>query len=118
MTRFLMYKIAIRCGEVELAAECLQLISSSSEKDLTLLYACVLDAQQAGDKTQTLAALQLVLEKYGYGAHSSVHLPSLLRLTINLTITALEEAKEGQDLESNIEKICKLFEGGKTNFQA
>ena len=115
MTRFLMYKIAIRCGEVELAAESLALISAASSIDLTLLHACVLDAQQVGCKVQTLAALQLVVEKTGYGAASSVHLPSLLRLTIGLTLTALEEIKEERELELSKEKLCKLFEGGMTS---
>lgn len=117
MTRFLMYKIAIRCGEVELAAECLQMINFSSGKDSTLLCACVLDAQQVGAKTQTIAALQLVLDKYDYGAPSSVHLPSLLRITIRLTSTLLEEAKDGEGSEVNTEKLCKLLEGGKIYFQ-
>jgi hypothetical protein len=117
LTRFLMYKIAIRCGEPEFAAECLQIISSSSSKDPTLLYSCVLDAQQIGDKPQTLSALQLVLEKFGHGAPSNIHLPSLLRLTIGLTMTPIDNSKvvEGSpEVDEMVEKLCKLFEGGKT----
>lgn len=64
MTRFLMYKVAIRSEDTDLAAECLRVISSSS-KDPTLLYACVLDAQQIGNRHLALAALQLVLEVQG-----------------------------------------------------
>ena len=115
MTRFLMYKVAIRCEETELAADCLQTISSSS-KDLTLLYACVLDAQQIGDKLQTLAALQLVLEKFGYGAPSSIHFPSLLRLTIGLTASLIDKSRDidgSPEADETVEKLCKLFEGGK-----
>jgi hypothetical protein len=118
LTRFLMYKIAIRCEEVEFASECLQVISSTSPKDPTLLYACVLDAQQIGDKIQTLTALQLVLEKFGYGAPSSIHLPSLLRLTIGLTIAMIDKSKvtEGSsEGDETVEKLCRLFEGGKTS---
>ena len=119
MTRFLMFKIAIRCEETEFAAECLQIISSSTSKNPTLLYACVLDAQQMGDKPQTLAALQLVLEKFGYGAPSSIHLPSLLRLTIGLTVALIDKSKvvEGSSKADEIvEKLCKLFEGGEISF--
>lgn len=115
LTRFLMYKIAIRCDEVEFASECLQMISSFSPKDPTLLYACVLDAQQVGNKPQTLASLQLVLEKFAYGAPSSIHLPSLLRLTIGLTVTMIDRSKvtEGSsEADEMVGKLCKLFEGG------
>ena len=111
-----MYKIAIRCDEVQFASECLQIISAASPKDPTLLYACVLDAQQVGDKSQTLIALQLVLEKFGYGAPSTIHLPSLLRLTIGLTVTMIDESKvtEGSiEADESVEKLCRIFEGGK-----
>jgi hypothetical protein len=116
MTRFLMYKIAIRCEELDFAAECLQIISAASPKDPTLLYACVLDAQQIGNKPQTLAALQLVLEKFGYGSPSMIHLPSLLRLTIGLTVALIDKSKvvEGSsEAEQTVEKLCRLFEGGR-----
>jgi hypothetical protein len=115
MTRFLMYKIALRCGESELAAECLQFISSATTKDPTLLYACCLDAQQSGNKHQTIAALQLVLEKYGYSAPSAIHLPSLIRTTIQLIVSLLDESRNSttsDNMEVSVEKLCRAFEGG------
>lgn len=115
MSRFLMYKIAIRCREGELAAECLQIICSATTKDPTLLYACCLDAQQSGNKPQTVAALQLVLEKYGYTAPSAIHLPSLLRTTIQLIVSIQKESQNSASLDDmgvTVEKICKAFEGG------
>jgi hypothetical protein len=115
MTRFLMYKIALRSGEHELAADSLHIISSSSKKDSTLLYACCLDARDVGNKVTLLAALQLVLEKYDYGAPKTIHLPSLLRITIGLTESILEESKASEgsaEAEAIIDKLCKLFEGG------
>lgn len=115
MTRFLMYKIAIRCGETELAAECLQIINTSSAKDSTLLYACCLDAQQVGNKCQVLAVLQLVLEKHGYGAAPAIHLLSLLRLTIGLMVDLIGEScdSDASHDASSVDKLCKIFEGGK-----
>jgi hypothetical protein len=116
LTRFLMFKIAIRCDEVEFASECLHVINSASTKDPTLLYACVLDCQQINNKHQALAALELVLQKLGYGASYGIHLPSLLRLTIGLTLTAIDKSKvmEGSaEADATVEKLCKLFEGGK-----
>jgi hypothetical protein len=68
------------CVLTEIAAvECLDLVCQQSTKDATLLYACVLDAQQCGDKRQAVVALQKVLEKYDYGAPTGVNLPALLR---------------------------------------
>lgn len=48
-------------------------------KDATILYACVLEAQSAGDRRQTINALEKVLDKYDYSAPEGVHLPALLR---------------------------------------
>lgn len=117
LTRFLMYKIAIRCGENELAAENLEIINSSTTKDPTLLYACCLDAQQSGNKLQTIATLQLVLEKYGYSAPSAIHLPSLIRTTIQLMVSLLSDAQNpvsSDEKELIVEKLCKALEGGKS----
>lgn len=116
MTRFLMYKISIRGGDSDLAAECLQAIYSTTKSthDLTLLYACVLDAQQVGDKTEALAGLQLVLENSHFSSQTAVHLPSLLRLTISLMVALLEENPGGdQPALPTIDRLCTAFEKGK-----
>ncbi|TVY49609.1 hypothetical protein LOCC1_G000373 [Lachnellula occidentalis] len=120
MTRFLMYKIALRSGDHELAADSLHIISSSSKEDPNLLYACCLDAREVGNKATMLAALQLVLEKYDYGAPKIIHLPSLLRITIGLTESLLEESKDAEvsvEADAIIEKLCKLFEGAVTSMR-
>lgn len=118
MTKFLMYKISIRGGDTELAAECLQAICSAtkSTQDLTLLYACVLDAQQLGNKTETLAGLQLVLENSQFNSQTAVHLPSLLRLTISLMAALLEEnpGHGDQSAKPTIDRLCAAFEKGKS----
>jgi hypothetical protein len=114
MTRFLMYKIAVRCGDPDLAAECLGKVYESSSKEPNLLYACVLDAQQAGDKDLAIAALQLVLEKHQQNTPTTIHLPALLRCTIRLTKSQLD-AKGNPRLDSDsdpvVDRLCKLFEG-------
>lgn len=114
MTRFLMYKVAIRCNETSFAAECLQIISSPSTKDSSLLYACVLDGQQIGNRSQTVAALQHVLERYSINPVGVVHLPSLLRVTIKLTSSLFDGEKGPQPLLAfeDVERLCKLFEDG------
>ena len=62
-----------------LVAECLDIVCCQASKDATLLYACVLEAQNKGDKQQTLLALQKVLQKYDHSAPAGIHLPALLR---------------------------------------
>lgn len=114
LTRFLMYKIAIRCDDPAFAAECLHLVSRSSTKDASLLYACVLDAQHTGNKSQAVDALHLVLEKHA-NATSRINLPSLLRITIKLTVSLIEDSKDAHDshdTQSVIDRVCKLFEAG------
>ena len=115
MTRFLMYKIAVRCGDIELAAECLDQVSTSSSKDATLLYACVLDAAQLGNKGLRLAALQCVLEKHGYKLPNNAHLPTVLRVAIRLLVDMMDASeilKVPNDARSPIDYLCKLFECG------
>ncbi|KAI8934579.1 hypothetical protein NX059_008277 [Plenodomus lindquistii] len=95
VTRYLMYKVGVQSGDTELgqslerfdtvqklmtiAAQCLAHVCQSSAKDATLLYACVMEAQSAGDKRQAITALERVLEKYDYSAPAGIHLPALLR---------------------------------------
>ncbi|KAF7947325.1 uncharacterized protein EAE97_004574 [Botrytis byssoidea] len=110
LTRFLMYKIAIRSEEVEIAAECLEKVASCSE-DTSLLFACVLDAQQVGNKNHVLDALWLVLDKCGYGAQESVRLPSIIRMIIVLLIGMIDsENTPSSYARENIEKLCTMFE--------
>jgi hypothetical protein len=115
MTRFLMYKVAIRCDEVQLAAESLDIISQASAKDPTLLYACCLEAQQIGNKRQTIRALIFLVEKYDSAPPTSLNMPSLLRLIISLLTKVVEGSKrrEGStELDKDIEKLCRMYEVG------
>ena len=110
-----MYKIAVRAGEAQLAAKCLEVVHNASSEDSNLLYACVLDAQEVGDKDLAVAALQLVLEKYQYNAPSTIHLPALLRCIIRLIISQLESktvSASGSEVDDIIDRLCKLFEVG------
>ena len=94
-TQYLMYKLGLRSGDSELgsecpsgtvdvaefstAARCLDSIYGGSAKDSTLLYACVLEAHQHGQKEQALCAMQKVLDKHDYDSPPGLHLPALLR---------------------------------------
>lgn len=103
-----------------------------SSKDATLLYACVLEAQSAGDKRQTIIALQKVLNKYDYNAPPGVHLPALLRQVPLLAVLnsdynanglrclaralTAELVKDDKLCPTTVEDLCRLFEGGELSF--
>lgn len=114
MSQFLMYKIAIRSNDNDMAVECLKKISSTTVNDPTLLYACCLDAQQMSNKSQLLLTLELVLDKFKHETPQGVHLPSLIRLTVGLLNEILNEASETDATVdvNNVEKLCAVFESG------
>ncbi|RDW82233.1 hypothetical protein BP6252_03345 [Coleophoma cylindrospora] len=114
LTRFLVFKLALQCDELDLAVECLEMISKNSQKDSTILMACVLNSQQVKNNVFALAALRTLLERHDYGAPDGVHLPTLLRITISLTVNMSDTipVTDEERLEDISEKLCKLFEGG------
>ncbi|KAJ0306009.1 hypothetical protein COL516b_005123 [Colletotrichum fioriniae] len=79
MTRYLMYKAALRSSDQELAAQCLKRVALSAPGDPNFLYACVLEAQQAGDKVCAMQAMKQLVEKFEFSEASPIHLPALLR---------------------------------------
>lgn len=120
MTRFLMFKIAIRSNELELASACLGKVYEAATDDYTMLYACVIDAQQVGDRTLALAGLQLVLQKYEYNAPSAVNFPALLRCMIRFILSQLESGEPEKDIDvpSAVDQLCRLFDGGTAMIRA
>lgn len=109
ITRYLMYKVSLRIEDMEFAAENLEAICKASSKDATFLYACVMEAQQVGNKKQTAQALQKVLGKYEHGAPPGVHLPALLRSMARLLTGELSAGSTPAD--QSMEELCKVFEG-------
>lgn len=110
-----MYKIAIRSGDADLASDCLEVVHRGSFKDSSLLYACVLDAQDVGDKKMALAALQLLLEKHQLNPPPTVHIPALLRCMIRLLNSQLDSKDKSQVKVAHDHialQLSKLFEGG------
>jgi hypothetical protein len=55
------------------------MISRNTNKDISLLYACAIEAQQSGHGGLGIRALETLLEKHNQGATSGLHLPALLR---------------------------------------
>lgn len=77
-----------------------------------LLYACVLDSQQAGDKLCAVTALKKLVGQYQYKAPSPIHLPALLRCTIRLLYAVLEDSEVLVDKEVIVQDLCEVFTGG------
>ncbi|KAF1978032.1 SPO22-domain-containing protein [Bimuria novae-zelandiae CBS 107.79] len=116
LTRYLMYKVALYENNSDLAVECLDSVCRQSSKDTTLLYACVVEAQQSGNKQQGMVALEKLLEKYNGSALADVHLPALLRMTLRLLMSEL--IKDGSLDRDIFEQICKTFEAASTHAKA
>jgi hypothetical protein len=116
LTQFLMFKTAMRTEDLELAGESLSNISKAPSVEPNLLYACVLEAQQAGNRYFSLKALELVLGKYGNETPAEVHLPALLRCTIRMNMSLLAEpdmaVPDATETEHQIERLCGLFREG------
>jgi hypothetical protein len=114
MTMYLAYKLALRNGEEELAARCLESISASSSTDLSFLYACCMEAQECGNKICALQALRQLSEKHQFSQPGPVHFPALLRVMIRLQVSILnEEGLSETDRGYTIQDLCETFEGGK-----
>jgi hypothetical protein len=85
-TRYLMYKVGLHDNDSDFGrrsaqywktskltstvAECLDAVCRHSSKDATLLYACVLEANNSGNKMQAIIAHRLTFTfRLFYGAH-------------------------------------------------
>ncbi|KAK1478311.1 hypothetical protein CTAM01_15036 [Colletotrichum tamarilloi] len=111
MTRYLMYKAALRSSDQELAAQCLERVALSAPEDPNFLYACVLEAQQAGDKVCAMQAMKQLVEKFEFSETSPIHLPALLRCNIRLAVSIAESVKGARERQSTVEEVLVLFEG-------
>ncbi|KAJ3950129.1 sporulation-specific protein 22 [Colletotrichum fioriniae] len=111
MTRYLMYKAALRSSDQELAAQCLKRVALSAPGDPNFLYACVLEAQQAGDKVCAMQAMKQLVEKFEFSEASPIHLPALLRCNIRLAVSVVESEKGARERQSAVEEVLVLFEG-------
>lgn len=114
MTRYLMYKAALRSSDQELAAQCLKRVALSAPGDPNFLYACVLEAQQAGDKVCAMQAMKQLVEKFEFSEASPIHLPALLRCNIRLAVSVVESEKGARERQSAVEEVLVLFEGGES----
>ncbi|KAJ0162227.1 hypothetical protein CTA2_4896 [Colletotrichum tanaceti] len=110
MTRYLMYKVALRSADRELATECLERVATAAGNEPDFLYACVLEAQQAGDRMCAMQAMKQLVNKFEFSETSPVHLPALLRCNIRLAVSVMESEKDAAKKKAVVEEIIVLFE--------
>ncbi|KAF8252313.1 SPO22-domain-containing protein [Wilcoxina mikolae CBS 423.85] len=103
LSRFLMFKVALRTSDDDLALSCLASIAENPSTDQQLLYACALDSQEVGNRKLALRTLKLVLDSLEtFPPSEASKAPILLRCIIRLTMTEIEGAS---DAKNNIESL-------------
>ncbi|KAF6805556.1 hypothetical protein CSOJ01_09425 [Colletotrichum sojae] len=111
MTRYLMYKAAIRSSDHDLAAECLQLVGSTAGQDPNFLYACLLEAQKTNNVACAMQAIKQLAERNEFNETSPIHLPAFLRCNIRLAVSLMEAAKGTDERRAAVEEVLGMFEG-------
>ena len=111
ITQYVMYKITVRSGDRESAAEHLEAVAKASPTHMHLLYACVADSQQVKDRLIAIDALKKLAAVYDFQCPGPVHLPALLRCTIMLLHGILESGDEAQR-QSVVVDLCAVFDSG------
>lgn len=114
MTKYLMFKVATRSGDENLASECLKSLGSPSLGGHEFLYACILDAQSVGSKSFAAEVMKTLVENYDTEDSAAVHLPALIRCTIRLRVMELngETDRDSPDRDPVIDDICRMFDKG------
>ncbi|KAM0261936.1 hypothetical protein ACHAQJ_001939 [Trichoderma viride] len=117
LTRYLTFKISLIDWDHELGCESIEHLSklSDSSQGRDVLYACIREAQQAGDKLCALAALQAIIRSWKDNEATPSNLTSILRCSIRL-IQLIEEKNDASEIHSHnmayTNDICCLFEKG------
>lgn len=116
LTRYLMFKVSLLGWDHDLGGECIDHLCKCSDKEKSqdILYACVREAQQVGDKLCTLTALKAVVEKCSSETDSRAHLPSVMRCAVRLIYLIETEEEKVSDIGSGFtEDLCHIYERGK-----
>lgn len=114
-SQYLLYRVALREGNDTLTNECLAKLIKAPESDTHYLYACVQEAQQLGSKHHALKTLRNVLERSGSNVPPGVHLPALLRCTIQLMLQEIDQ--DPSQSSTAMDQICQMFEAAVAHFK-
>ncbi|KAM0422754.1 hypothetical protein ACHAPD_001217 [Fusarium lateritium] len=113
LTRYLMFKVALMSWNYETGHQCIEVLSKMPDKSQCqdIIYACVRDAQNAGDRLMTLETLKAAVETFDMEGSSTANLPSIFRCTIrliHLIDTPQDEHMDG--VPELTEDTCCMFE--------
>ncbi|KAL7808906.1 meiosis protein SPO22/ZIP4 like domain-containing protein [Trichoderma gracile] len=115
LTRYLTFRVSLVDWDHDLGCESIRHLSklSDSSQGRDVLYACIREAQQVGDKLCTLAALQAIIDSWRSDQAAPSNLTSILRCSIRL-IHKIEEESSSSDAASPsiayADDLCLLFE--------
>lgn len=114
MTRYLAYKLALKSADSHLAGECLAALIKAGDKDQRYLYACVLEAQQSGQRVMAVAAFQALVAQPSKGTH----LPALLRCTARMLMGELESlSRTAEDVTAEVVRVFEVAAGNTRAFR-
>lgn len=109
MTRYLAYKLALKSNDIQLAGECLESLVKNVDRESRYLYACVLEAQQSGNRAMAVAAFQALVNQPPNG----VQLPALFRCTARLLMEELGDQSQAKAEATS--ELVHLFETASAN---
>lgn len=117
LTSYLMFKVSLISWDHELGGESIQRLSRCAEggQSQDMLYACIREAQQVGDKICTLVALKAIAESWDAGKAATSNLPCILRCAIRLIHLIEEQEVTSERPEQRVgfeEDLCRTFEKG------
>ena len=121
LTSYLMFRLALLSWDRELGQQCLENLSNFSDEGqcTDMLYACIKEAQHAGDKICTLEAMKAITRSTTVDGSVKGNCPSLLRCMIRLIIMMEESAPEAGPCrveDSQVaDDLCAAFEKGEHN---
>ncbi|PTB40057.1 hypothetical protein M441DRAFT_459152 [Trichoderma asperellum CBS 433.97] len=115
LTRYLTFKVSLIDQDHELGCESIEYLSKLSDcsEGRDILYACIREAQQAGDRQCALAALQAIIRSWNGNEVTPSNLPSILRCSIRLIQLIEEDDDTGKvHLQNTVyaDDLCYLFE--------
>lgn len=114
LTSYLMFKVSLLSWDHDLGRQCIEHLSRCADKarGRDMLYACVREAQQAGDKICTLAALKSVVGSCDAGNKCASNFPSVLRCTVRLMRMVEDDDDDADGHGALTGDICDAFEKG------
>jgi hypothetical protein len=109
-----MFKVALMSWNHELGRQCIGYLGKMPDRPQCqdIIYACVRDAQNVGDRLMTLETLKAAVKTLDMGS-STTNLPSIFRCAIRL-IHLIEATPDGymDGVPELAEDTCRMLERG------